>query len=140
MSEDSATYGTNSTPDKMNAWLKESVKEIRGAIELEADNTNPAECLEKLKRLSSLTANAAMCQSTAKKLLLLRQQELIKRLPDSLSPSLQVKWLQGELFEEESMQTYCDRLAAGLSNSIEAIRTIVSFTKSEMEQSKYQQG
>lgn len=138
MSEDTPTYGNNWTPEKMDAWLKTAAKEIRGVIELEADNANPLELMEKLNKLSSITSMAAMAQATAKKLVLHKQRELINRLPEHLSASLQVKWLQGQLFEEEGMYTYCDRLSAGVSNSIEAIRSILSYTKSEMEQSKYQ--
>lgn len=126
-------------PQELQTWLKTTVKEIRELIELESDNSNPVELLEKLNQLASMTATAAMAQATAKKLLLMKQKDLVSKLPE-MSASLQVKWLQGELFEEESMVTYCDRLAAGVSNSIEAIRSILSYAKEEMNAAKNQQG
>lgn len=137
MSEDAITYGNYWTPERMSSWLKTAVKDIRNVVELDVDNSNPPELMEKLKELSAITSTAAMAQATAKKLLLHKQKELIKSLP-TMSPSLQVKWLQGELFDEEGMLTYCERLSAAVSNSIEAIRSILSYTKSEMEQSKHQ--
>lgn len=125
------------TPYGKAAWLEKAIADLRKEISLEVDITNYPEIMEKINRLSILTATASQAMATAKEVLLQRQKELMKSLPN-MQPSLQVKWLQAELFKEEGQLTYCDRLNASISNSIEGYRSILSFAKSEMEHLKHQ--
>lgn len=126
MSEDAIQYVNEKD------WLTKAIQQIRDEIAIEVDPTNFPEIQEKIQRLTVMSGTAAQAMSVAKKILLQRQQELINSLP-KITPLLQNKWLQGQLFHEESQLTYCDRLTASISHSIDGLRSILSFAKAEME-------
>lgn len=126
------------TTEEEYEWLKQAVKEIRSVIEIEVDNENYPELQEKINKLSVISATAASAQATAKKLKNIKERELIRRLPEDFGASMQAKWLDAECFEENGMLVYCERLSASVSHSIDGLRSILSFQKADMENSKHQ--
>lgn len=127
MSEDKTPYG-----------IASQIEAISVLIHSEVDTMDIPAIMEKINQLTMYTANAAQLLADAKKNLLNKQLALIsKGLPKDLSPSIQAKWLQGSLAEEESMVTHCERLNAAITNSIEGLRSILSYAKLELEQQRH---
>lgn len=116
--------------------FKEAAKQIKQAIEQDCGN-DPVLLMDKIKELSALTATAAALQANAKKNLLKKELEIIEKYQSAdMSPSLLIKKINAECFEEAAWLTYAERLSAGITNTIEGCRSVLSFIKSEMEQIK----
>lgn len=124
MSEEIQTYTT----------MKGVAHQIKLALETETDIHNPVEMMEKIKELSLLTASAAALQANAKKNLLKKELELIKEYQKvTMPPSVLMRMITAETFEESSWLVYAERLNAGISHSLDALRSSLSFIKAEME-------
>lgn len=126
MSEDKTPYG-----------IASQIEAISALIHSEVDTMDIPAIMEKINQLTMYTANAAQLLADAKKNLLNKQLALISSGMPNLSPSIQAKWLQGSLAQEESLVTHCERLNAAITNSIEGLRSILSYAKTEMEQQKH---
>lgn len=118
--------------------FKDIAKQISEAIELDTGDT-PEGLIEKIKLLSVLTASAAALQANAKKELLRKELEILSKHKDSdMQPSVLMRTISAECFEEAGWLTYAERLNAGISNSIEGLRSALSFLKLELEQTRGQ--
>lgn len=115
---------------------QEIAKQIKTAIEADCGN-DPVLLMDKICELSTLTATAAALQANAKKELLKKELEIIEKYQkEDLPASLLMKKINAECFEEAAWLTYAERLGAGITNTIEGCRSVLSFIKSEMEQIK----
>lgn len=133
MSEDATTYGTNPTQ------MQDIAHQIKVALETETDSSNPHEMIEKIKELSVLTANAASLQANAKKRLLQKELQLLEKYRFSkLPPSVLMRAINAECFEESGFLCYAERLGAGLSHSLDALRSSLSYIKCELENIRHQ--
>lgn len=128
MSEETPTYGTHD--------FKAIAKQIKDCLELEVDNNNGQELTEKIKQLSMLTGSAAALLANAKKNLLIREKEMLTRYEDKYQPSVLMRKITAECYEENGWLTYCDRLNAGISNSLDGLRSSLSYLKAELENLK----
>lgn len=128
--EDTPTYGTQD--------FKAIAKQIKDCLELEVDNNNGQELTEKIKQLSMLTGSAAALQANAKKMLLQKELELLRKYKNSdLQPSVLMRMISAEAYEESGWVTYAERLNAGISHSLDALRSSLSYLKTELENLKH---
>lgn len=126
--EDKPTYGND---------FKEVARQIKVALEIDTDSSNGAELIEKIKQLSILTASGAALQAHAKKALLKKELELIKEYQKTtMPPSVLMRLISAETWDEASFLTYAERLNAGISHSLDSLRSSLSYLKAEMENLK----
>lgn len=119
---------------EVKAWEDKSTGEVIPPIEI-------AE--RKLNKLCSLLPNAAICKASAKALWRSKELEVLKRIilenerrerADKWSPTLINKMLQADSGEYEALFDYSDRIFAGASTTIDALRSVLSKYKTELEQ------
>jgi len=115
------------------------ITQIGNAISEQIDRDNPDEVLGKLQELASLQSTASNCLAVAKKLLNRKNASLITSgLFDNYSATDR-KLIFLELANDEVFQlNLIERFVANISHSIDSLRSILSFKKHELDQSKYQ--
>lgn len=114
--------------------ISKSLKDIRDAIETDIIDVDIDMQKNKLLKLTQLIGLSAECNASAKKLLHLKELQVLKNMPD-LAPSKANALLKAECYEEASMLEYADRLNSALVHSIDAIRSVISLYKTELENS-----
>lgn len=113
--------------------------QIKKAIEEKIDENNPELIKAKIMELSALQGSAAALQAGAKKGLLKREGELLKQyMKEDIPPTVLMRKINAECAEEQGWLTYCERLGAGLSHGVDGLRSVLSFIKMEMENSRHQ--
>lgn len=114
--------------------LSQTAKRIRDAIEIETPKDDPGLIQDKIMELTLLTGSAAALQANAKKNLLIKEGELLKKYKgENMQASVLMRTINAECFEEAGWLTYCERLSAGISHSIEGLRSVLSYIKSELD-------
>lgn len=113
--------------------LKQNCEAIAAELQDEGSTTNMDLLCEKALRINALIGLSAECMAQARKDLLYRQAQLLKiHQSDKMPPSVLIKFVQSECWEESATEVWVDRLNAGLTHAQEVIRTIVSLRKTEM--------
>ena len=114
---------------------KKALKKIREAVDSDIIDV----CIEvqqnKLLALTQLIGLSAECNASAKKFLLKKELEVMKTLDPGLAPSKAHKELNANCYEESALLEYADRLNSALVHSIDAIRSVMSLYKTELENS-----
>lgn len=115
------------------------VTQIGEAIEQQIDRDNPDEVLGKLQELASLQSTASYCLATAKqlyntKIATLLISDFYKGYTATDRKTIFLELAKEELF----LLNLIDRFVANISHSIESLRSILSFKKHELDQSRYQ--
>lgn len=123
----------------MKEQIKRLCKMIGDAIEESIDRDNPEELTGKLMELSALQSNATYAYALAEqeynaKIAELAQKDEYKRLTATDKKMI----FAGLAKEEIYLLTTCERHIKNLSYSIEALRSALSWKKTELEQSRYQ--
>jgi hypothetical protein len=75
---------------------------------------------------------SAETKASAKKLLNLKERIVFEMMDKKLPPSVQVRILNAECFEENAILEYSDRLNAGLVHNLDTLRSVISLYKQEM--------
>lgn len=115
-------------------------KQIGEAIAEKVDSDNPDELVGKLQELSTLQSTASYCLAMATRLYNDKVSELCESPAYSkLSATDKKMVFAGRASEEIYYVELCDRYSRSLTHAIESIRSILSFKKSEMELSRFQQ-
>lgn len=114
---------------------KKALNAIRSAIDADIIDVDITIQQNKLLTLTQLIGLSAECNASAKKLLLKKELEVIGELDSELAPSKAHKELNARCYEESALLEYADRLNSGLVHSIDAIRSVISLYKSELENS-----
>lgn len=103
------------------------------------DRDNPDEVLGKLQELASLQGTASYCLAIAKQL---HNSKIASLLVSGFYKDYNAtdrKLIFLELAKDEVFYlNLIERYVANISHSIESLRSILSFKKHELEQSKYQ--
>lgn len=134
MMEDNPTYTSYVKELLKPTDFKEVARQIKVALETDTNSSNPVELIEKIKELSLLTASAAALQANAKKNLLKKELELIKEYQKAtMPPSVLMRMITAETYEESSWLVYSERLNAGMTHALDGLRSSLSFLKAEME-------
>lgn len=113
--------------------LQTNCKVISTEIDREVGGGDIAGVQEKLLKLSQLIALSAECMKQAKENYLYRQMKIIAQNRDvDIPASILNKKIEAEAWEESGMLVYCDRLNAGITHSIDGLRSVLSLYKTEM--------
>lgn len=121
------------------AKLTIMTEQIGKSIEQQIDKDNPDEVLGKLQELASLQSTASYCLATAKKLHNSRIAKLLisnfyKEYSATDRKSIFLELAKEEVF----LVNILERYVANISHSIDSLRSILSFMKHELDQSKFQ--
>lgn len=109
---------------------------IKGELESQVETSNIESVMDKLNNLTGLSGLSAELVANTKHLILQRQKPaILLAQKSSVSASMQKAFVESECAEEMMLYTYAERLNAAITHSLDALRTIVSMRKSEMENS-----
>jgi hypothetical protein len=114
---------------------KKALNAIRTAIDTDIIDVDITVQQNKLLTLTQLIGLSAECNASAKKFLLMKELEVMKTLSVDLPPSRATKELNARCYDESALLEYADRLNSALIHSIDAIRSVMSLYKAEMENS-----
>lgn len=120
--------------------LEESFANIDEVLSTEISPDQIDLQVRKLNKLAILTANAADNIAKSKELLYKKQLIYLQRIEDDhpkAKYNIVNKYLQGYTARYEGYYTKADRQYAAITHSIDAIRTIISKYKSELENQIY---
>jgi len=120
--------------------VKIFAKQIGEAIAEKVDQDNPDELMGKLQELANLQSTASYCQAMATRLYNDKVADLCESPAYSTMSATDKKMIfAGRASEEIYYVELCERYSRSLTHAIESIRSILSFKKSEMELSKFQE-
>lgn len=123
----------------MKKQIKRLSDMIGNAIGENIDRDNPDELTGKLMELSALQSNATHAYALAEQAYNDRIAELVQKEEYKRLTATDKKMLFAGLAKEEIyLLTTCERHIKNLSYSIEALRSALSWKKTELEQSRYQ--
>lgn len=112
---------------------------IKESIEKTVSKDDHHGMCEYLMELSSLGANAAQLKGLAKELRDSKRMEaLLETDYENISTSLVKEILDGKCAKYEGYYVEADRLNSNLTTRCESIRSILSFEKEDMKNSRYQ--
>ena len=119
--------------------LKALTNQIGKAISQTIDKDNPEEVTGKLAELSALQSTSAHCLALAE---MVYNQKLMELVTDNAYSNLSAtdkKYVfLGKAKQEGYYVTLSERQSRSLSHSLDALRSILSFMKSELENLKSQ--
>ena len=114
--------------------LEELTDQISQAISQDIDSTNPDEVSGKLNELSPLQSTASHCMALAESTRDQKIMDLALELQYSKLSATDKKYIiLGRAKDETYYHTLSERLTRSLSHRLDALRSILSFIKSEME-------
>jgi len=122
-----------------NKNLKEITEAIANKLNEAIDKDNPDELTGKLMELCSLQASATYCYALAEQLYNQKIADLVVKQEYTKLTATDKKMLFAGLAKEEIFNlTISERHIKNLSYSIEALRSALSWKKSELENARYQ--
>lgn len=114
--------------------LESNLSLIKTELEREVSPLNMTEVQDKLMKLCTYMGLSSECMKTAKGLVLYGQRNVIEKTKsEKLNPSILKMRIEGELWNELALLTYCDRLNAAIVHSCDSLRTVISLYKAEMQ-------
>lgn len=120
--------------------VKTFAKQIGEAIAEVVDQDNPDELMGKLQELATLQSTASYCQAMASRLYNDKIADLCESPAYCTMSATDKKMIfAGRASEEIYYVELTERYSRSLTHAIESIRSILSFKKSEMELSKFQE-
>lgn len=114
---------------------KKALNAIRAAIDADIIDADIDMQKNKLIGLTQLIGLSAEANASAKKILLKKELEVLNSLDPEMSPSKASAALKANCYEESALLEYSDRLNSALIHSIDAIRSVISLYKTELENS-----
>lgn len=108
---------------------------IRSVIDADVSDCDIESVREKLLKLTSIMGLSAETMATVKKFLNDKEIEVFAKMDLDMAPSIAKKFLDAHCKEENAMFTYADRLNSSIVHQIDALRTVISLHKSELENS-----
>jgi hypothetical protein len=117
------------------AETKKALNSIRATIDSDIIDVDIDQQKNKLLKLTQLIGLSAECNASAKKMLLQKELQVLSGLDPNIPPMKMNKIVNSECYEESALLEYADRLNSALVHSIDAIRSIISLYKTELENS-----
>jgi hypothetical protein len=107
---------------------------IKAELEREIETSQTESVMDKLNNLTALSGLSAELVAQSKLLILERQKPaLINAQKANMAASMQRSFVESECAEEVMLYTYADRLNAAITHSLDALRSIISMRKTELE-------
>lgn len=114
--------------------LEQLTDKIGSAISQDIDQSNGDEVIGKLNELSALQSTASHCLALAESTRDLKFMQLAQDAQYSKMTATDKKWIfLGKAKDETYYMTLSERLTRSLSHRLDALRSILSFMKAEME-------
>lgn len=117
---------------KTREELAKALNAIREAIDSDVIDSDIVNVKNKALRLTQLMGLASEAKASARKFLNKKEMEVFSNMDKSLPPSVQIRMVNAECFQENADYEYSDRLNASVSNSCEVLRSVISLHKQEM--------
>lgn len=114
---------------------KQALNAIRAAIDTDIVDVDIEAQKNKMLKLTQLIGLSAECNASSKKFLLQKELEILSGLDEQLAPSIITKKINAGCYDEAAMLEYSDRLNSALIHTIDAIRSVLSLHKVELENS-----
>lgn len=109
---------------------------IKTELEREVNTLSIDQVMDKMNKLTAFSGLSAELVAEAKQLILHRQKPaILNAIKADIAASMQKAFVESECAEEMMLYTYAERLNAAITHSLDALRTIVSMRKAEMENS-----
>lgn len=125
---------------KTREEISQSLNLIRETLDADVIDSDAVSVKNKLLKLTQLMGLSSEAKASARKLLNMKERIVFQMMDKSLPPSVQVRFLNAECFEENATLEYSDRLNAAVTHSIEGLRTVISLYKQEMQSGLAQLG
>lgn len=116
------------------AEIISALNSIREALDSDVIDSGIENINNKLLKLTQLSGLSAETKASARKLLNKKELEVLKSIDKSEQASIKIKLVNSECFEENAILEYSDRLNAALTHSMEALRSVISLYKTEIQQ------
>lgn len=117
----------------MTMTLKDNLDAIRNVVDLPVDRNDIESVKDKIIALSGVIGLSAECKSKAKEQLELARLVAIAEVDPKLPTTLMNRQVDAKCSKALANYEYADRLNAAATHSIEAMRSMMSLYKSEME-------
>lgn len=120
------------------AQIQDWLKSIRDVIDINTDGVDIDSIQGKLHRVASLIGLSAEAKSKARGVLeraRLIALSKIQKDESKLGATLMSKQMDAMCAEELELYEYADRINAGLTHELDALRTVISLYKVELENS-----
>lgn len=106
---------------------------IKSELEREVNALNISEVQDKLMKLTTYTGLSAEILKHSKGMVLYAQKDIVsKESNGKLTPAILKLKIEGELWEELALLTYCERINAAITHACDSLRTVISLYKEEM--------
>ena len=115
------------------AWIIENINAIREVIDFQLNKDQMENVQWKVLRMESLLGLSAETISESKALLSLKQMQVLSTLDKDMSITEKKAHINGACWEEEALHDYADRINSAIRHGLDAIRTIISLYKTELE-------
>lgn len=109
-----------------------SLNAIREALDADVVDCDIESVKNKLLKLTQLMGLSAETKASAKKLLHMKERIVFEMMDKKMPPSVQIRTLNAECYEEHAILEYSDRLNASLVHGIDGLRSVMSLHKQEM--------
>jgi len=119
---------------------RENIKVIREVLDIPISPDDLVGCQDKLIRLIEVAGLSSYTEAIAKSVYeseLAEAFEIEAMANEKLGHTSILIIAKGKVSQYQSAVIYAERLGRNISHSMEALRTIISLAKSEMEQSKW---
>lgn len=124
---------------KTQEETNKALNAIRALLDIDVSNAIIEDVQAKLINLTQMLGLSAETKASAKKMLGDKEIEIfITKDLDKLSPSKAMKLLNSYCAAEIATLEYADRLNSGIIHTIDALRSVISLHKTELENSMKQ--
>lgn len=109
--------------------------QIESAIQTEVCIDFGHEVMGKLQVLSTLLSSASICIVESKKIMLRKRGEWLRKHAEKVStysPSIAKEYANTAVIDEEMLFLRCERNYSAITHAIDALRSILSYLKKEM--------
>lgn len=113
---------------------------IRLAVDSDVVDSDILNVQNKMLKLTQLIGLSAETKASAKKLLGIKERCVFEMIDKKLPPSVQIRMLNAECYEENAILEYSDRLNAAITHNIDGLRSVISLYKQEMQSGLIQTG
>lgn len=121
---------------KTQAEINSALNSIRATLDIDVMNAIIEDVQNKCISLTQLFGLSSETTASAKKMLGEKEVEIfITKDLDKLAPQKAMKILKAYCSQEIATLEYAERLNSGIVHTIDALRSIISYRKSEMENS-----
>lgn len=118
---------------KTKEEITASLNLIRSIIDSDVIDLDIHTQTSKLLKLTQLMGLSAETKASAKKLLGIKERCVFEMIDKKLPPTVQIRMLNAECYEENAILEYSDRLNSAIVHSIDGLRSVVSLYKQEVQ-------